>query len=304
MRILSLSTATCVTTLLFSTPAFADLILSSTGAFQPMVSPTALGPSPLIANPNQPPKPYWDQQSIDASTPTAGCNVGWVVTGGSLAGCSNLEGPIPFTRDDGVPNSYWGLANGNYDPIFMFHSNAVDATELDMTATSLGSDVFGYYFLSGGAPQLVPLFGSGDLAVLRARTGGRRLEEYGPNIPFNATFGYYLFNGVDTFFTDSSLNTTDKGIQHFALFGVPSTASNVAPQYYIGAEDGHANTDFDYQDMIIHVGESAGGGGPGGGGPGNPEDPSLAVPEPASLVLVSTMFAGVILAVRRRALTR
>jgi hypothetical protein len=280
-------------TLVFSTPALSDVILG-TGAFQTMVPPTAVGPSPLIPNPNQPPKPYWDQQSIDASNPAAGCNVGWVVTGASLAGCSNVKGPVPFTRDDVAPNAYWALGNGNYDPTFMLHSSAVDGTELELTVTSLTTDIFGWYTVSGSGISRHPLFSSNDLAVASAHAGGAQLEVYGGDIPFNATFGYYLFNGVDTFYTDSSLNTSDIGIQHFALFAAPSTGANSATDYYIGAEDGRAPTDFDYQDMVVHIGVETGGpgSGPGGSG-GGPEDPTLAAaPEPGSLFLICTALIG------------
>jgi hypothetical protein len=177
-----------------------------------------------------------------------------------------------------MPNAYWAQSNGNYDPAFIFQSTATDDTELELVITSNFSDDIGWYTTSGGSILRHPLYGSGDLP-----------EKFGVTIPANTTFGFYLFNGTDFFYTNSGINTADVGIQHFTLFrNVPSSGTNVATDYYIGAEDARANTDFDYQDIIIHIAPLTGGGGGGGGGGGAPFPEQAAVPEPSGLILLAT----------------
>jgi hypothetical protein len=220
-----------------------------------------------------------------------------VVTGGSLAGCSNITGPIRFTRDDPVPNAYWAQSNGNYDPVFLLHTAAADDTELELIVTSLPSDEIGWFTLSSAGPVRHALYGSGDVP-----------EKFGIEIPANTEFGFYLSNGTNTFYTDSALNTADAGIQHFALFRNSPPSGTDVTNYYIGAEDGPANTDFDYQDMIIHVAPcrplvvagvvvaACGGGGGGGSGRRAGFEGDTAVPEPGPLSL--TTLAIVALALR------
>lgn len=294
MPSLKASKVSWLAALILAPIASADVIISATAgaAFQPMVGPTAVGLSPRISGPDQAPKPYWDQKSLDAGGASAGCNIGWVVTGGSLAGCSNVRGPIPFTKDDPVPNSYWAQPNGNYDPFFYFLSTAGDATELELTVTSLPGDEIGWFTLTNNAIVRHSLGrGSGDVPEKLAATIGA------------GEFGFYLSNGTDTFYTDSRFNTRDAGIQHFAVFrNSPSGGTNDVTNYYIGAEDAPAGTDFDYQDVIIHVAPlatgGAEGGGEGGGCGGGGGCPIFAgdIPEPGTLGLMG--LAALALTVR------
>ena len=239
MRLVTLLKVLAVTVLLTAAPLFADLVVTGGGAapgFWNAVVPTQTGNNqPGITNPNWGGSlAYWDHGSFDAAGSASKCNVGWILNG-QMSGCTTVDGPA-FQSDDPSPNAYWsaGNGNGNYDPSFVLFNNAqADTTELEMRITGYqGSDVFGWYESdqNGFVGALHPLF-----------TGGSSPESFGADIT-TAYFGFYLTNGSNptkTFYTGSSNNTADRGIQHFALFRVqpPPTGTNQAQadRFYVSA---------------------------------------------------------------------
>ena len=105
--------------------------------------------------------PYWDNGSFDARTSTAGCNIGWIVTGGSLAGCSDISVAhwVPAIETQ----SRWGLKRAGAGSSrantirrsFLNHTDNADAVEFevslagDATQTRSGSAL-------GPMPPVIP----------------------------------------------------------------------------------------------------------------------------------------------------
>ncbi len=258
--------------LLVSVPVLADIIVSATSGagFISGVTPTATGNGGFsVTDPNQSPAAYWDHQSLDA-TGSATCNAGYIVTKQSLSGCGSLN-PSGFTTlgaDDPLATSYWGLTGrgitGNYDPSFVFTNTSISAVELELTITGNSTDQFGYY--DAAHPTGVLLFTAAGIA------------ETTLFIPAGDTFGFFLTSP-----TGATFKTQSDGIQHFAVFSTDNAGGNSANKttnnYYVGVEDLAGPSDFDYNDILVHV---------------------QAVPEPGDLPVLITGLAGLVLIARRR----
>ena len=270
----------CCFVLLMTAPMFADLVVGSgaTDGFIAGVTPTAVGPSSgTLTNSNQSPSAYWDHSSQDATSSTAACNVGWIVTKTTtLAGCSAAGSNTgPLGAEDPVATSYWGQTvgtPGNYDPAFTFTNTSPNTAEFEVSLAGFGAgNVFGYFDAGG----LHPLF-----------NGGSAAETTTVNIPGGDSFGFSLTNGNGV-----TYKTNDGGVQHFALFATDNAGGNLANKttnnFYIGAEDsgpsglgtGSPGADFDYNDVVAHI---------------------SAVPEPGSLPIMLSGFVGMALVLRRR----
>lgn len=181
----------------------------------------------------------------------------------SVAGCNPLN-PSNFATlgsDDPLAISNWGLTGqgitGNYDPSFSFTNTSAIAIELEGTITGDSTDKFGYYdALNPGGVVLFTAAGAAETTFV---------------IPGGDTFGFFSITPDGTVFTESD------GIQQFALFSADNAGGDsnnrLTNNYYIGVEDllGAGGTDFDYNDLVVHV---------------------QAVPEPGSLPCSSPRWRG------------
>jgi len=300
-----------ICSLLLAAPMYADIVLTGSGGssgFIAMPSPSTYANGNAggnVFNPNQGGlDPYWNHSSLDASGAPSGtgvnntvgsCGVGFIVsltyTG---TNCSNVVGGA-LGAGDPAAESYWGLTStGNYDPAFAIESTSPTATEFEVSlAGNASQDAFGVYDFTAG--KSIELFsgapGSSDTASLTLSSG----HEY----------GFWLTDGA-TGVTYDSVTGSYNNIQHFALFatdnrGCVSASGTIVSgcstnNFYVGAEDqGLAGvpdppcttlksgqttcSDYDYNDMVVHF---------------------TAVPEPGSLPVLVTGFAGLVLVVRRR----
>jgi len=195
---------------------------------------------------------------------------------------------------DPAAESYWGLTStGNYDPNFGIESTSPTATGCEVILAGTASqDAFGVYDFTAG--KSIELFsgapGSSDTASLTLLSGH--------------DYTFWLTDGGTGVTYDSAAGPGN--IQHFALFatdnrGCVSASGTIVSgcstnNFYVGAEDqGLAGvpdppcttlksgqttcSDYDYNDMVVHF---------------------TAVPEPGSLPVLVTGFAGLVLVVRRR----
>jgi len=270
----------CCAAILLTVPMFADTVSGTAGAGWQSLSGVTLVTGNYAGQNSAntgatATNPYWDHPSFDATNSSAGCNIGWAVTGGTLAGCNNNNGG-PMS-DDGPANAYWGNSNGTFDPSFTFStSTSPEPVELELTmAGNSNNNSFGWYTVgAGGVITEHQLFAAGTVA--------EATTTFTP--PTTGQYGFYIYNGVNTFFTQSSLNSGDTADQHFALFRADPTSgsSGLANTYYLGAEDSGNPTDWDYNDMIVQIGPDT-------------------VPEPGTLPLTLAMGLGICAyALRRR----
>ncbi len=156
---------------------------------------------------------------------------------------SSVHGDV--TSGPGAALPYWGTAAGAAVPTFYLQpfSSGKYTITLDLeVAGNYNSNAFGYYLQSDPNHTLHQIF-AGNNNPVTTRT------QVNFTAPTSA-YGFYLQNGNTIFYSDSTLNATDRGVQHFALFQGPSTMSDTV--FWIGVEDSAGgNSDYDYNDMII-----------------------------------------------------
>jgi hypothetical protein len=195
--------------------------------------------------------PYWNNASSDS----ANANIGWCLAGGGSCSIAGTPGAIGF----------YGVGNSAVSNIFF---NGTGAT---VSVTFLGgvagfADTFGWYAINPANPNVVPPAASQHAIAGNSHTATP--TPVGQTMTFNAgagsDYGFYLNNGSQTFFSQSSLNSDST--QHFAIF-------TDGTSFYIGSEDVAGGGDRDYNDMLVKITPSA---------PGGPTD----VPEPMSMSML------------------
>ena len=230
-----------IISVLMCSAAFADLIQGTAGANWQSWTSTDL-------DQNFP--PYWDHASFDGP----GQNVGYYLTNtGAFSSSSDGPGAI----------DYWGFNNGLADPNFYFETGTPGYSSVIKfeVAGFKDDNTFGWYEHDSGTTH----------ELYDGIAGPGSTASFSPG----EDFGFYLTSKEgNTFYTESSLNSTDTGFQHFAVFLDPSDYS-----FWIGAEDlvsdCWSKSDRDYNDFGVKV---------------NP------VPEPATMLLLGSgliAFAGI-----------
>ncbi len=224
--------------------ASADVIVPTAGSFQNWTT----------ADLNENGVPFWDTQSLDGG----GMNIGYCLTGlGGTCTVPGAPGAIP----------YLGVGT-NPEPNFSFlRTNPVQQAifKLEITSTTAAAlNEFGWYDLTNPG-ILNPIF----------------LGPQGPGATTlftpSASYGFYLRVPSDfaVYRTQSSLNPTDPGDQHFAVFRESAVAGSEA--YWIAMDDARFSlaccSDRDYNDLVVRVSASS-------------------VPEPRSLALFTAGLTG------------
>jgi hypothetical protein len=161
------------------------------------------------------------------------------------------DGDHTYTLVNGTPNA---------NPTATWFADGAIDIMMNEIAGYANTNTFGYYTLgAGNSPVLNQIFSGSD------GTGANNSFALNPA----AEFGFYLGvpNTGNTYFTDKSLNLGNE--IHAAIFQVDTSNT-----YILGFEDLRlANSDKDYQDMIVKVNISA-------------------VPEPSIMLLFGSGLAG------------
>jgi len=189
--------------------------------------------------------PYWDRSSWDGSNK----NIGHCLTSNTCGSYSTPPGAIP----------YWGMDDGAADPSFYFKNPALYSTasfKLEI-AGNAAFNSFGYYNKSDPG-TLHTIFAGVDTPGV-------------PDVNFSPTgdYGFYIKVNGEFFTTEDG---GAPGFQHFAVFSEGSS-------YWIGMEDFHGGSDFDYNDIVVKI---------------------TPVPEPATMLLLGSGLIGLAGYARKR----
>jgi hypothetical protein len=214
--------------------------------------------------------PYWDNESGKGNE----MNIAYVLTGtcGTPADCPTNYNPLQYVA---------GNSSGSQPT-----SITLDDTSNDAAVTLLGdstgdtTDSFGYYNVSNPS-VLYTLYGPGSMV------GDIGIPVNLSSLISGGDYGFFITKschtlcpagdptpGFVTWYSDESLDLSDVGNQHFAIFTSPTTG-----EYYIGIEDwgifggagnGEGNGDFD--DIVFEL--------------------TTSVPEPSTFGLIGAGLLG------------
>jgi len=219
--------------------------------------------------------PYWDNLSSDGPK----MNVGFFLTGscGVSGDCNTDYDPLQYLSQ----NNGTGQPNAPTD--ISLQASGPDSVTLLANYTGDTTLTLGYYNISNPT-VLYPLFGPGSLT-----------SDLGDSLSLSITsggdYGFYITrschndfagcsDGYTTWYSNDSLDTTDVGNQHFAIFN--STTPGV---FYVGIEDWGLAAGSgveglgDYNDIVFELSSK-----------------SVPTPEPGALGLIGGGLVGIGLA--------
>jgi hypothetical protein len=204
--------------------AFADTLTGTTGVW--------LQSGVWVPNENN--YPYWDHTSWDGSQRNVGF---YLMKTGAFA--SNPNSP-DLTAN--AQSFYINNGNGSADPNVYFQGSGTGNNAFQMFIEVAGlksQNSFGWYD-TNATGTLHEIFAGGvNAPPLQSAT-----------VSISATsYGFYMKNSSNTWYTQASLQTGSSSDQHFAFFQDPAKYPGT---FFIGVEDlPFCNTDRDYNDMII-----------------------------------------------------
>ena len=228
-------------------------------------------------------QPYWDNISGDGPN----MNGGFVLTGtcGVSGDCNTNYGPLQYLSQ----NNGSGQPDAPTD-ITLAHTGTAPVVTLLGNFTGDTTITFGFYDLAlNPIPTLFPLFGPGSFKSDIGNSVSLTMAN-------NDQYGFYITracygaiagctNGYTTWYSNSSLDSTDAGHQHFAIFD-----SSTAGIYYVAVEDWGLAAGLglegygDFNDVMIELNT----------------DPPSSVPEPATFGLIGAALAALGLRARNR----
>jgi hypothetical protein len=176
-----------------------------------------------VADLNEDGTPYWDRKSRDGSNR----NIGHCLTG--TGNCTTTNYPAWTDRPGNIP--YWGSATGTADSSwYMQRSGTGNQTALKIEiAGNRNINTFGWYDIDNKS-------GYASNVIFEGLDGAGAAEFYAPS----ANYGFWFRGSQGTYFTQGGGN-------QFAIFKQSEGA------YWLGMEDLHSNSDWDYNDMVVKI---------------------------------------------------
>lgn len=209
--------------------------------------------------------PYWDNLSSDKGGAGNSCsgdcaNIGDFLTAtGSFTGGTNYN-PNQYLSGSAVANAN-GVGTNNGPAAFNLVRNTNSLIMTLLGVNTSGVDAFGIYDTTHPS-SLTPIFTTSTAPLTTANESGGY-----------ASYGFYITNAGQTWYSNTALDTTDGNHQHFVLFSFAADP-NV---FYLGISDWLYNNggtgNGDYQDLVIRLNSDA-------------------VPEPATFGLMGLGLIG------------
>ena len=189
--------------------------------------------------------PYWNNLSGDGPA----YNIGWCLTGAGNCQISNPPGALNYFSNGSAAASNMSFSSSGVTDVVTLLG--LFSTQNGVPPT--GADYFGWYSVSNGVITTHPLLSAGQsvgstAAFLPTSVYGfyfENVQTAGLTPPATANYFWFMNDSLDY---ANSNGAIDPGLQHFAIFAGANSS------YYLGMEDTPgANSDFDYNDMIVEL---------------------------------------------------